>query len=253
MPNRRFLGNFGVIAALVCGMMLSVQSGASGNPVSVHIAHQKNFPPFIYVKDGKSVGLLVDILNAAAEREGIEIVFVSVPFAQVHGTLTDGQAEAIVPLAITPERQKFYDFSAPLVTTGGALFVRTPSPTPASLAALSGKTVVTPRTGPFAAYIRKTAPDVKLVTTADYAQSFARVISGEADAAALNLQVGASMVARSYSGKVTVPKEMFSELPLAVAVTKGQHVELLKRLDAGLAAIRADGTWQRINDHWAAQ
>lgn len=47
------------------------------------------------------------------------------------------------------------------------------------------------------------------------------------------------MVAQSYSGKVTVPKEMFSELPLAVAVTKGQHADLIKRLNAGLATIRA--------------
>ncbi|MGC1784709.1 MAG: transporter substrate-binding domain-containing protein [Acidobacteriaceae bacterium] len=253
MTNRGLFLSLGVLAPLVCAVALVAQSSSTGHPAPVHIAHQNNFPPFIYVKDGKSVGLLVDLLKAAAEREGIEIVFVSVPFAQVHGTLTDGRAEAIVPLAITPERQESYDFSAPLVTTGGALFVRAPNPTPPSLAALSGKTVVTPKTGPFAAYIRKTAPDVKLVTTADYEQSFKRVISGEADAAALNLQVGASMVAQSYAGKVTVPKEMFSELPLAVAVTKGQHAELLKQLDAGLAAIRADGTWQRINDHWAAQ
>jgi polar amino acid transport system substrate-binding protein len=232
--------------------MPAAQSGSDGHSSPVRIAHQSNFPPFIYVKDGKSVGLLVEILNAAAAREGIEIVFLSVPFAQVHGTLKNGVADAIVPLAMTPERRKSYDFSVPLVTTGGALFVRAPSPTPASLVALSGKTVVTPKTGPFAAYIKKTAPDVKLVITPDYEQSFERIIGGKADAAALNLQVGNSMVAQSYSGKVTVPKEMFSKLPLAVAVTKGQHAELLKRLDAGLAAIRADGTWQRINDRWAA-
>jgi polar amino acid transport system substrate-binding protein len=150
MTNRWLFLGLGVLAPLVCAAMVAAQSGSADHPAPVHIAHQNNFPPFIYVKDGKSVGLLVDILQAAAEREGIEIAFVPVPFAQVHGTLTDGRAEAIVPLAITPERQKSYDFSAPLVTSGGALFVRAPSPTPASLATLSGKTVVTPKTGPFA-------------------------------------------------------------------------------------------------------
>ena len=132
MKSRRLVWGLSVLAFMVCPAMLAAQSGSSANPISVRIAHQNDFPPFIYIKDGKSVGLLVDILNAAARREGLEIVFVSVPFAQVHGTLTDGKADAIVPLAITPDRRKSYDFSAPLVTTGGALFVRAPNPTPAS-------------------------------------------------------------------------------------------------------------------------
>jgi ABC-type amino acid transport substrate-binding protein len=34
--------------------------------------------------------------------------------------------QAIVPLAITAERQQTFDFSAPILMTGGALFVRAP-------------------------------------------------------------------------------------------------------------------------------
>jgi polar amino acid transport system substrate-binding protein len=74
---------------------------------------------------------------------------------------------------------------------------------------------------------------LRLVITADYAQSFEQCIGGKADAAALNLQVGTSMVAQTYAGKVTVPKRMFPEPPLAVAVTKGQPSDLTNRLDAG--------------------
>jgi len=37
---------------------------------------------------------------------------------------------------------------------------------------------------------------------------------------------------------------------LGLAVTKGQHADLLKRMNDGLAAIRADGTLQRIEDKW---
>ena len=43
---------------------------------------------------------------------------------------------------------------------------------------------------------------------------------------------------------------MFMELPLAVAVPKGKRADLLVRLNDGIAAIRADGTWQQINEHW---
>lgn len=218
---------------------------------TVRIAYQTDFAPFVSVKDGKSEGLIVDILNAVAAREGITIIFVPVPFAQLDGTLTDGKANAITPLAVTPSREKLYDFSSTLVFTGGALFVRSPNATPAGLSALAGKSVATPKTGPFVNYIRKTAPNAKLVITPDYPTSFEDVIDGKVDAAALNLQVGASMVATSYSGKVTVPKTMFTpKLAYAVAVSKGQHADFLQKLDAGIAAIRADGTLKKIEDRW---
>ncbi len=43
---------------------------------------------------------------------------------------------------------------------------------------------------------------------------------------------------------------MFMELPLAVAVPKGKRADVLARLNVGIAAIVADGTWQQINEHW---
>lgn len=235
--------------ALVTGMALSM-AGVPAAAETIRIACQDNFPPFVEVKDGKPVGLVVDILNAAAARANFEVQFVLVPFAEVQGTLDDGRAQAIVPLAITPERQQTFDFSAPILMTGGAFFVRAPSPTPQSLAALAGKVVVTPGTGPLVPFLQKEGAAMKLVLTKDYPESLARVVDGQADAAALNFQVGASMAAALYAGKVTRPSIMFTEVPDAVATAKGQNANLLTLVNAGIAAIRADGSWQKINDRW---
>jgi polar amino acid transport system substrate-binding protein len=73
------------------------------------------------------------------------------------------------------------------------------------------------------------------------------LLSGEADAAALNFQVGRRLASTLHAGKVTLPETLFLELPLAVAVRKGQSADLIAKLDKGIAAIRADGTWQTIN------
>ena len=220
---------------------------------TIRVAHQADFPPFAYVQDGKSIGLFVDLLQAAAAREGIGLTFVPVPFAEVQTTLKDGRADAIFPLADNPDRRLTFDFTVAFVPTGGGIFVRTGTPVPDSLAALAGKTLVTPGTGPLAAFIAKTAPDVKLVPTSNYEDSLAQVVRGEADAAALNFQVGALLANKLYPGKVIRAPGMFAAQPLAVAVPKGQNAALLARLDAGLAAIKADGTWQKINDRWAAR
>jgi polar amino acid transport system substrate-binding protein len=101
-----------------------------------------------------------------------------------------------------------------------------------------------------AAIIQKSAPEIRLVVTKDYEENLARVVSGQTDAAALNFHVGAIIAARLYPGQLTPPRKMLDEAPLGIAVRKGQNAELLSGLDAGLAAIRADGTWQRITDRW---
>jgi polar amino acid transport system substrate-binding protein len=217
---------------------------------TVRLAHQADFPPFAYVQDGKSVGLFVDLLEAAAAREGLQLEFVPVPFAEVQQTLADGRAQAIFPLGNIPERRETFDFSDEVVPTGGGIFVRTSAPLPQNLAAMAGKSLVTPRTGPLAGFIAKNAPDVKLILSSDYEDSLAQVVRGDADAAALNVQVGARLAAKLYPGQLKRAPEIFAEQPLAVGVTKGQNAALLERLDAGLAAIKADGTWQRIDDRW---
>src|SRR5260370_26720173 len=135
---------------------------------TIRIPCQDNFPPFVEVKDGKPVGLVVDILKAAAARANFEAQFVLVPFDQVQGTLDDGRAQAIVPLAITAERQQTFDFSAPILMTGGAFFLRAPSPTPQTLSALAGKILVTPRTGPRLPVPPNNRPNVKFVRTNEY-------------------------------------------------------------------------------------
>jgi ABC-type amino acid transport substrate-binding protein len=203
----------------------------------------------VEVQEGKSVGFAIDIVRAAADRANIEVVFVPVTIEHQMPSLKDGRADALLS-ANTPERQQLLDFSDPVLMSGGGLYVRAPSPTPESLAALAGKILVTPRAGPLADYIRKTAPAVNLVVTRDYEESLARLMSGQADAAALNISAGGRIAAKLYPEQVTLPRIMFYEQPFAVGVPKGQSAKALAQLNAGLAAIRTDGSWQQISNRW---
>ena len=238
---------------LVSITFLVIWHGGQVAAEPVRIAYAEVFPPFTELKDGKAEGLAVDIVRAAAGRAGIEIEFVPVPFEQVQRTLEDGRASAVFPLTTTSERLPIFDFSEPFLVTGGALFARGPNTPPERLSILTDKIVVTPRTGPLAAFIQKNAPEVKLVITKDYEESLARLVNGEADAAALGFHVGISIASRLYPGKVTLPRSMFTELPFAVAVRKGQMQQFVTQLNAGISAIRADGTWQQINDRWTSK
>src|SRR4029453_18783626 len=158
-------------AALALASLLFFQptlAHAQRGTEPVRIAHAQHFPPLAEVGGGKSEGVGIDILRAAAARAGVEVQFVAVPFEQLPLTVADGRAEGIFPLAGTPERPQLFHFTEGLLVTGIALYVRAGNVPPENLAALSGKTVVTPRTGPLGAFIEKTAPMVNLVVTKDY-------------------------------------------------------------------------------------
>jgi len=219
----------------------------------VRVAHDSGFPPFAEVKDGKSEGLAVDIFRAVAARAGVDVKFVPVAFEQRQLTLVDGRADAYFPLSITPERLQLFDFSDVLVVSGASLFVRASDVLPENLGALADKVVVTPRTGPVAPFIQRMAPAIKLVVTADYEDSLGRLVRGEAAAAALSYHVGSRIADGLYPGQILSSPDMFLELPFAVAVPKGKRAELLARLNAGIASIRADGTWHQINEHWRTE
>lgn len=216
----------------------------------MRIAHANALPPFTMVENGTSSGMVLEICRASVESAGHDAVFVPVPFEEMQSALIDGRADAAIPVAITPERRERLDFSAPLLMTGGSLYVRAPAATPPGLQALAGKTVVTPGDGPLAAFITRTAPQVNLVVTRDYQSSLAQLVNGEADAAALNHQAGALLAAQLYPGRITRPDAMLIELPFGAAFAKGRNDALRAAVDSGLATIRADGTYERIIERW---
>ena len=234
-------------------ILLSLLTVPNATAETIRIAHNRLLPPFAEVKDGKTVGLVVDIFRAAAERAGYQVEFFPVPIEQMEAALKDGSAVATIPTAITAERRQTMDFTDLLLMTGGAIYVRAGEPTPDGIEALAGKVVVTPRTGPLAAYLRNAVPKAQLEVTEDYETSLERLVSGKADAAALNFQAGAMIANKLYPGKVSVPDKMFLVLPFSAAVLKGKNADFVTRFNKGLADIRADGTFERINKSWIGQ
>ena len=225
-------------------VLTAMTIGATPAPETIRVAHA-DLAAFITVKGDKTVGVVADILRAAAAREGIAIDFVALA-GDAAAALANGSADAVAPTFVSASGNQAFDYSTAILTTGGGLFVRAPGPAPSDPTMLAGRTVATPVFGPYLGLFAKKFPSIKILKTSSYEESIEKVLNGQADAAALNIQDGADFVAQSYAGKIAVPTSMFVTTELVLAVAKGTHAGLLERIDAGLAAIRADGTLQRI-------
>jgi polar amino acid transport system substrate-binding protein len=221
---------------------------------TVRFAHDLGFPPFAERVATSSSGMVVDLLRVCGTRAGFNAEFVAVLFDEVKETIRDGRADAIFPIGINPERRKIFDFTEPLFVTGAALFTRQSDPYSAlpSFDDLAGKIVTTPRSGPLVGYIASHFPKVTLIQSDDYDESLAQLMRGDADAAALNLQVGAAMVAQQWSKSIRTPQRAFLDLPLAVAVSRGKNAELISELNETLEAMRVDGTLDEVVMRWKA-
>lgn len=217
---------------------------------SLRIGHDAPFEPFAMVENGRSTGLILDVVAEAMKRMKREYAFVVLKLDESEGALVAGRVDALAFKGDTPERRARLDFSQPIVLSGGALFPRAGMPVSKSLKDFAGKTVVTPRRGPLFAQIAKAAPEVKLAESTSYAESFEMVIAGKAAAAALNLQAGIRMARKSYPGQFALPSEPYIAVPLAFAVAKGKNGELLQGFDAALTAMKADGAVKAIEEKW---
>jgi len=222
----------------------------SGDFEEIKLAHVDPFPPFAYSKSGKSEGFVIEILDAALTEVGMGAVYVPRGLDVIKKAVRSGEADGIAVYAVTPERQKVYDYSDPVLQTGAGLFVTISEGRGFDLDDSAGKTVCTPKEGPLTNLIKMKFPDVNLETVSDYPAALEAVARGNADGAALNFHVGARLAKELFQGQFKVPEKMFLETPLAVAVLKGKKGDLLERINSGLKRIKEKGTLQTITDKW---
>jgi ABC-type amino acid transport substrate-binding protein len=219
----------------------------------VKLAYVDPFPPFAYSKSGKTEGFVIEILDAALSEVDMRAIYVPKGLDVIKSALQSGEADGIAVYAVTPERQKFYDYSDSVLHTGAGLFVTVSDGRFFDLEDSAGKTVCTPKEGPLTNLIKMRFPDVNLETVLDYPAALEAVARGKADGAALNFHVGAKLARELFPGQFKMPKKMFFEMPLAVAALKGKKDDLLKLISKGLQRIKEKGTLQMITDKWFGQ
>ncbi len=197
---------------------------------------------------GEIVGFDIDIVRAVARKAGIDVTFVNTPWEGIFNALKQGDRDLLVSsITITDERRQSMDFTAPYFDAHQLIALRNDS-TVAHFAQLKSLKVgvQTGTTGDEAVskLQGKTSADIKRFESTPLALK--ELEAGGVDAVVADNGVVVNYV-RNNAGHAfrTLDDPAFVPEHYGIAVRKGD-ADLLGKLNQGLAAIKADGTYDRI-------
>ena len=237
-----------LIALLVALMMLGTAVAALADTVTV--AFNPEYPPFEYVNDnGEYEGYDVDLINAVAEKAGIEIAFEAMDFdAVISAVATNPNTIGVSGISITDERKLSVDFSEGYINAGLIVVVKKDSGY-ATVDDLKGKVI-----------------GVQMGTTSDFA---AEEITGEAntskyktflnaimelqgnkvDAVIVDKPVGIAILNELKDDALEIVDMGLQADWYGIEVNK-ENPELLEKINAALKELEAEGFYKTLEDKY---
>ena len=260
LSSRRFLQIAGFAAASLllaaCGKKEAppapapVASTAAPAPAKVYVVGtDAAYAPFESQNEkGEIVGFDIEVVRAIAAKTGIEVKFVNTPWEGIFNALGQGDRDMVVSaVTITAERKGTMDFSNPYFDAQQLIAVKDNSKVAKFADLIKLKVgVQTGTTGDEAVtkLLGKTSTNIKRFESTPLALK--ELEAGGVDAVVADNGVVINYVANNPGGKFkSIADKEFVPEQYGIALKKG-NTELQAKLNQGLAAIRADGSYAKI-------
>lgn len=214
------------------------------------------FPPFDTIDEntGEIIGFDMDLIAAIGEDQGFQVEFVDMAFESLIPAIETGNGDIIAAgmWSGDPERIAKVDFSETYWTDGAALLVKTENTAITGLDSLTADMkVATQIATNYADDLQAMVEEGTLgeaVILDGFDTCVLQLINGDVDA----VMAGASIV-QAYMDKnpeaLKVVGDKASYEDLGFAVQKG-NAELLEKINAGLANVKENGTYDELLKKW---
>lgn len=261
LTTRQFIQTAGLLGAglllAACGKKEEAAPAAPAAPVAAAPAPAKvyvvgtdaAYAPFESQNEkGEIVGFSIDLLTAVAAKGGFEIKFENTPWEGIFNSLQQGDRDLLISsITITDERKQSMDFSDPYFDAYQLIAVKASSTVTKfdDLKTLkvgvqtgtTGDEAVTKLQG-------KNSQNVKRFESTPLALK--ELEAGGVDAVVADNGVVVNYVTNNPAAAFkTVSDSSFAPEQYGIAVKKG-NAELLAKINAGLAAIKADGGYDQV-------
>ena len=237
--------------AAATGLILFALGSAQAQNKELVVGSSATYRPFAYENPNKEiVGYDVDIIKAVAQKAGVPIKIVNTPWTGIFAALNNGDVDLIISgVTINDKRKQSYDFTAPYFEARQLIAVPKDSSIK-NLKDLAGKKigVVNGSTGDDIAsrQFGKTNSDIRRFESTPVVIS--ELVNNGLDAAIGDNGV-ISFRAQDHKQLKTVNDPSFPKEFFGIVVKQGNKA-LLDKLNAGLAAVKADGSYAQIYKKW---
>ncbi|MGG6897183.1 MULTISPECIES: lysine/arginine/ornithine ABC transporter substrate-binding protein [Rhizobium] len=224
---------------------------------SIVFGTDATYPPFESLEaGGKFVGFDIDITNALCDHMKVKCTFVNQDFDGIIPALQAKKFDAIISsMSITPERQKIVDFTNKIYNTPPAIAVPKDSTIKeATNEGLKGKSIGAQSSTTHANYASAHLKDAQLKLYPSADEYKLDLGNGRIDAAIDDVVVLSEWV-KSDAGSCCKMLGTLKNDPVingagaGIAIRKGDTA-LRDKLNAAIDAIRADGTYKKIQDKY---
>lgn len=208
---------------------------------------------FLDVKTNTLQGAMVDLIAAIGDDAGFKVSMQAIPFSGLIPSLISNKIDIIATaMLITAQRKEQIAFSEPVFPFPEGMVVNLDDNTPyKSLADLKGQVVGAQIGSVYIEFLRRNGDfaDIKIDNSlADILRdvSEGRIKAGFGDAPILKYQLSQNTGLKAKLVPTYVPR-MTGSVGIGVRKT---DVELLKKINASLAKLQANGTLDRILAKW---
>lgn len=212
------------------------------------VATDTAFVPFEFKQDGKYTGFDIQLWEAIAKQANLKFEWQPMDFnGIIPGLQTKAIDAALAGITMTEKRAEVIDFSDPYYESGLAILVPVNSEIKAA-ADLAGKEVAVKTGTATVDYMKANVPSAKLKLFPNIDNAFLELATKRVDAVVHDTPNVQYYANTAGNGKVKVVGSLKSGDFYGIAFPKGSA--LRATVNEALAAIKADGTYDKLYEHW---
>ena len=243
-----------VLAAIVGVMALAGGQANAGDPIRIGV--EGAYPPFSWKDpDGSLKGFDIDFAYALCEKMERNCTLIEQEWDGMIPALIARKFDAIVAsMSITEDRKKKVDFSNKYYNTPSRLVVKNGSGLEATAASLAGKRVGVQRGTTHQCFVEKNFPDSEVVLYTTQEDVFADLGAGRIDAQSSDALQALEGFLNTDAGKgfafVGGDQDDVPCLGEGAGITVRKGDALATEFSNAIQALRADGTYKKLNDKY---
>ncbi|QNA93359.1 MULTISPECIES: amino acid ABC transporter substrate-binding protein [unclassified Microbacterium] len=215
------------------------------------VATEGTYRPFSFHDDGGSgdlTGFDVEIIQAVADKLGLEVKFQETQWDAIFAGLDAGRFDVIAnQVSINDEREEKYLFSAPYTVSPGVIVVADDDDSISSFDDLEGKTTAQSLTSNW--YELATDSGAKVEAVEGWAQAVELLRQGRVDATVNDKLTFLDYETTNSPTGLKIAAETDEAGEQAFVFTKDKEA-LVEAVDGALEELRADGTLAEISDKY---